>query len=167
MVKKDDQDFWNFVYSLFFILVSSLLILIVYLVRGNLPTSIPIFDFILIILAAFRITRLFVYDKITRFVRDFFTVSEEKYTEEGVTYFEKKEPMQGPKRTAYDLLTCPWCFSVWASVVLVFFYFVTPISWIVICMLAISGVASFIQITANMVGWSAENGKLQASHYKK
>lgn len=167
MIKKDDQDFWNFMYSLFFITISGILFFTVYTVKGSLPTSIPIFDFSIIILATFRLTRLFVYDKIAKFFRDFFTIVEERYTEEGVTYFEKKEPVYGPKRTAYDLLTCPWCFSVWASVVVVFFYLITPISWVIICILAISGVASFIQITANMIGWSAENGKLEALRGKK
>jgi hypothetical protein len=89
-------------------------------VRGSLPTSISLFDLVLIILATFRLTRLFVYDKITRFLRDLFFHANEMYTEEGVTYFSKKERMHGPLRTVYELLTCPWCFSVWAGTVVVF-----------------------------------------------
>ena len=134
-------------------------------VRGVAPTSIPLFDLLLIILAAFRLTRLFVYDKITRFLRDALYHAKEVYTEEGVTYFGTKERTTGPLRTAYDLLTCPWCFSVWASVILVFFYFLSPLAWLPILILAISGVASLVQLIANMIGWAAENGKIQASKH--
>ena len=160
---KDDQDFWNIVYSILFIVFCFILVKILIIVRGSLPTSIPFFDLVLIILATFRLTRLFVYDKITRFVRDLFFQSNEIYTEEGVTYFAKKERMHGPLRTVYELLTCPWCFSVWASTVVVFFYFVTPYAWLPILVLAISGIASLFQIFANMLGWAAENGKIKAS----
>ena len=41
----------------------------------------------------------------------------------------------------------------------VFFYYLSPISWIVILMFAVGGVATFIQLMANAVGWKAENLK--------
>lgn len=163
VTQKDDQDFWNIVYSIFFLLFCLLLVKILLIVRGSLPTSISVFDLILIILATFRLVRLFVYDKITRFLRDLFFQANEAYTEEGVTYFSKKERMQGPLRTMYELLTCPWCFSVWAAMVVTFFYFLSPYAWLPILVLAVSGVASLVQVFANMIGWSAENSKLKAT----
>lgn len=162
-ITTDDQNFWNAVYSLFFLVVCGVLFYVLILVTGEAPRSISIFDATLVVLATFRLTRLFVYDKITRFIRDFFFHAEEEYTEEGVTYFIKKERTSGPFRTAYDLLTCPWCFSVWASVIVLFFYFLTSYAWFPIAVLAISGVASIIQLLSNMIGWNAENGKLQAT----
>ncbi len=36
-------------------------------------------------------------------------------------------------------------------------------TWLLILILAISGVASLLQLIANQIGWSAENGKIQAS----
>jgi hypothetical protein len=163
MQHNDDQNFWNIVYSIFFLVFFLILLKILFIVRGSLPTSIPIFDLVLIILATFRLTRLFVYDKITRFLRDLFFHANEMYTEEGVTYFAKKERMHGPLRTVYELLTCPWCFSVWAATIVVFFYFLTPFAWLPILILAVSGVASFAQLVSNSVGWLAENGKIKAS----
>ena len=160
--KKDDQDFWNIFYSILFALFSWGLFKILIIVRGSLPTSISFFDLSLVVLATFRLTRLFVYDKITRFLRDMFFLSNESYTEQGVTYFPKKERTNGPLRTIYELLTCPWCFSIWAGLMVIFFYFLTPLAWLPILILAISGVASFFQIFANMIGWIAENGKLRA-----
>jgi hypothetical protein len=159
----DDQDIWNSVYSVLFLFFCSVLVKILISVRGSLPTSISFFDTVLIVLATFRLTRLFVYDKITRFIRDFFFLAHESYTEEGVTYFAKKERMHGPLRTAYELLTCPWCFSVWAATVVTFFYFLTPSAWLPIFILAISGVATVIQISSNAIGWAAENGKIKAT----
>jgi hypothetical protein len=159
----DDQDFWNVIYSALFLVFCFVLVKILISVRGSLPTVISLFDVALITLATFRLTRLFVYDKITRFVRDFFFLAPESYTEEGVTYFAKKERMHGPLRTVYELLTCPWCFSVWAATVVVFFYFLSPTAWLPILILAISGVASVMQITANAIGWAAENGKIKAT----
>jgi energy-converting hydrogenase Eha subunit G len=115
------------------------------------------------VLATFRLTRLFVYDKITFFIRDALYHVKEEYTEEGVTYFLKKERVEGPMLTAYELLTCPWCFSMWAATFVAFFYFFTPLAWLPICILAISGVASLVQIITNMIGWAAENGKIKAT----
>jgi hypothetical protein len=161
--KIDDQDLWNILYSVLFLFFCIILIKILISVRGSLPTSIGFFDAGLIVLATFRLTRLFVYDKITRFIRDFFFLAQESYTEEGVTYFAKKERMHGPLRTAYELLTCPWCFSVWAATIIIFFYFLTPLAWLPIFILAVSGVASITQISSNAIGWAAENGKIKAA----
>ena len=97
-------------------------------------------------LAVFRIIRLFVYDRITKWFRDMFVGFE-----------------SGPGKTINDLLGCPWCIGVWASVVVVFFYYLSSISWIVILMLAVASVASFLQILANLIGWKAENLKLDAN----
>ena len=150
-------------YSILFIAFCLLLGKILIQTRGSLPTSISTFDLMLIVLATFRLTRLFVYDKITRFLRDLFFHVNETYTAEGGTYFEKKERMHGPLRTVYELLTCPWCFSVWAAAVIIFFYFLTPLAWLPILVLAVSGLASFSQVVANMIGWAAENGKIKAT----
>lgn len=161
---KDDQNFWNIIYSIFFLAVATGMVWSLYRIRGSLPTSIPLFDLIMIILATFRITRLFVYDKITRFLRDVFQHAEEEYTQEGVTYFRKTERTQGPLRTAYELLICPWCFSIWVALFVSFAYFLrTDIFWLPILVFAVSGAATTIQVLANMIGWKAENEKLKAS----
>lgn len=163
-MQKDDQNFWNIVYSLFFLLVATGMIYSLREANGQLPTSISFFDMALIILATFRLTRLFVYDKITRFLRDMFQNVEESYTEVGVTYFTKTERTNGPLRTAYELLICPWCFSIWAALFVSYAYFLhVELFWLPIFILAISGVATLIQMLANLIGWSAENKKLDAT----
>lgn len=163
-MEKNDQNFWNIIYSLFFVAVASGMIWSLQRVHGTLPTSIPLFDLSLIVLATLRLTRLFVYDKITRFLRDMFQHHEEEYTEQGVTYYSKTERTNGPLRTAYELLICPWCFSMWAGVFVTYAYFLDKsIFWLPILMLAISGVATAMQLLVNMIGWIAEGKKIEAN----
>jgi hypothetical protein len=163
-MQKDDQNFWNIVFSVFFLIVAVLMIRSLYTSNGTLPNSIPLFDLGLIILATFRLTRLFVYDKITHFIRDMFQHVEEIYTQEGITYYAKTARTGGPLRTAYELLICPWCFSIWAGLFVVYAYFLNKdIFWLPILILAISGVATAIQVFVNMIGWIAENKKIEAN----
>lgn len=160
---KNDQNFWNIIYSLFFIAIATAMVWSLYRVHGALPTSIPLFDLSIIALATLRLTRLFVYDKITRFLRDMFQHHEEEYTEQGVTYFKKTERTHGPLRTAYELLICPWCFSMWAGVFVTYAYFLNrDLFWLPILMLAVSSVATAFQLLLNMIGWIAESKKLDA-----
>ncbi len=163
-MQKDDQNFWNILYSIFFVAVAVVMIYSLHVTNGSLPTSIPLFDLCLLVLATFRLTRLFVYDKITHFLRDMFQHVEEIYTQEGVTYYAKSERTYGPLRTAYELLICPWCFSIWAGLFVTYAYFLkTELFWLPILILAISGIATAIQILVNMIGWTAENKKLEAT----
>ena len=70
-----------------------------------------------------------------------------------------EKPKSGPRRTLADLLSCPWCFGIWAAATVVFFYELTPYAYYPILMLAIAGAGTFLQLAANMVGWKAEQLK--------
>ncbi len=133
-----EQYFWNAVFMLLFIAL-----LIFFGVRigekVGFPHSIPLFDFLLISLGVFRLIRLFAYDKITQFIRDFFGSWK-----------------TGPFKTISELMGCPWCLGIWAALGLVFLYYITPFGWYLILVLGISGSASFFQVLSNMVGWRAE-----------
>lgn len=156
---KDDQNFWNF-----WLLVLSAVLLVIEIwilaEMGNLPVAIGIFDALLITLATFRLTRLFVYDSIMYFVRDWFLIREVIYTSDEVIVKRKKYP-SGFKRAMSDLFSCPWCFGLQAAMLVVFLYYLSPVFWILIFMFAVGGVATFIQLVANAVGWRAENLKRQ------
>ena len=144
-VLKDDQNFWNALYSIGFTILALILVGITYSVNGELPRSIDFFDAVLLSLATFRLVRLFVYDKVTAWIRAMFN-----------------DAQVGPRKTLSDLLGCPWCFGVWAALGLVFVYFVFPVAWYFILVLAIAGVGSFLQLLASLIGWKAELGKLEA-----
>jgi len=132
--KPNDQYFWNFAYSALFVLLVAFSLL--YLKSlGQLPNKITAFNFVLLSLATFRLVRLFVYDSVTNFIRDHFA----KYT-------------RGPGKTVANLLDCPWCTGVWMALAVAFFYFLTPLAWYPLFILAIAGTATFIQITILKIG---------------
>lgn len=158
---KDDQNVWNFIFSVLFALLLAFSVWDIYRLYGGLPFTIPLFDFFLIALAIFRIVRLFTYDKITRFLREFFMRSRTVERDGGV-FIERTPYRTGPFRTIHDLLECPWCTGVWASLVVVYAYFAFSFAWYVILMLAVAGVGSFFQVFSNMLGWRAENLKIDA-----
>ncbi len=108
------QNFWNFIFSLFFLAVLCAAANYMKEVRGGYLVSVPPFDALLMALATFRITRLVVYDKITRWFRDLFL---------GSNSFAS---------TIRDLLGCPWCIGIWASLIVVFCYFIFSWAWFVI-----------------------------------
>ncbi len=151
---RDDQNFWNF-----WLLVFSAVLLVaeiwILAVLDKIPTSIGVFDCILIALASFRLTRLFVYDAIMHFLRDLFLTREVLYVEGQVRVMREKHP-DGLRRAISDLFSCPWCTGLQVAMLVVFFYYLSPLSWIVILMFAVGGVATLVQLAANAIGWRAE-----------
>ena len=116
-------------------------------------------DYVLITLATWRLIRLFVYDAITKWLREqFYDVKKTGRTQELV------KPISGPRRTLADLLSCPWCFGTWAAAMVIFFYLLTPYALFPVILLAISAAASLLQIFANMIGHRAEQLKNQNEH---
>jgi len=152
--KTTNQNIWNFVFTAVFSGIVTLLVYILAKTKG-LPHSIDVFDFLIIVFAAFRIIRLFVYDKVIKWFRDLFL----NVAFDGKTL---EKPSRGPRRTMYEILDCPWCLGVWAGTVAVLSYFLFPWSWVILLILAVSGLASFIQIIANALGWTAERAKQEA-----
>jgi len=137
-----EQNFWNFVFSVFFIVVLVAAAWYMKEIRGGYLISVPPFDAIMMAFATFRITRLLVYDKIARWFRDLFP-----------------QNGWGPLATINDLLQCPWCIGIWAALIVVFCYFVFDWAWFVIFFLALAGAGSLLQVIANGIGWRAENLK--------
>lgn len=158
---KEDLNFWNIIFSIFFICVFVGSLYVMQAMRGGFLVSVPPFDALLMALATFRLTRLVVYDKITRWFRELFADTRE-FVEDGVTFVEIKPFGSGFRHTIYDLVQCPWCIGIWSALVVMFCYFLYPWAWSVIFFLALAGVGSFFQLIANAVGWKAENLKLRA-----
>lgn len=136
---------WSIVFSFFFAALACWFLLILYQVNGDVPRWVPIFDLVLIVLAVFRLTRLFVYDVVTDFIRHWFSGA----------------PRDSFLGTMFTLMNCPWCLGLWFALFVVFFYYLTPYAWFFILFLAIAGLATFVQILANLIGWQAEYRKLK------
>ncbi len=149
-----DQYIWNFVFLVFFGVLILMATIILDTETARPFNTLTLVDFTLISLASFRVIRLVVYDKIFAFFREqFWDVKELK---SGVVLVK---PEGGPRRTIADLLSCPWCFGVWAGAMVSFFYLLTSYAFYPVLLLALSGVATFIQLLANMIGWKAEQLK--------
>lgn len=137
--------FWHTFLSLFFIAVA--LAAFAHLAAlERLSAWVPLGDFCLMTLATFRLVRLFTYDSITAFIRDWFVGADP------VTF----------RGSLGTLINCPWCTGLWFSLVIVFFYFLTPVAWYGILILALAAAASFLQLLSNMIGWSAEVKKRES-----
>lgn len=149
-----DQYFWNVVFLIFFLCLIFMAGVILESEAYKQYVDLTLMDFVLISLASFRIIRMVVYDKIFAFFREqFYDATEYK----GQIVLVK--PEGGPRRTLADLLSCPWCFGVWATAMVSFFYLLTPYAFFPILFIALSAVASMLQITANLIGWKAEQLK--------
>ena len=129
-----DKYFWNgFTFFFFFPLFIGLAY-VLYVYRGW-PTEIEVFPFFLISLAVFRMTRLFVYDKVTEFIRE---------------YFAKRS--DGFSKNMTELFGCPWCVSMWFSLFIVFIYFIHPIFYLLILITAVAGMAALMQLVILLLG---------------
>lgn len=157
----EDQNFWNFLFSVFFLLVLAFAVYTIYLRHGDFPREVPVFDVVLMVFAAFRITRLLVYDKITRWFRELFAVTR-RYEEGGRAFVEVRPHASGLRHTVYDLLGCPWCIGFWGALAVSWSYFMFPFAWYVIFFLALAGAGSLLQVAANAIGWQAEKLKVEA-----
>ncbi|MFZ2253415.1 MAG: DUF1360 domain-containing protein [Minisyncoccia bacterium] len=150
-----DQYFWNVVFLIFFCVLIFMATVILQSEAYKVYSELTVIDFMLITLASFRIIRAVIYDKIFAFFREqFYDATEHK----GKMVLTK--PLSGPRRTLADLLSCPWCFGVWASAMVSFFYLLTPYAFFPVMFLALAAVASFFQILSNLIGWKAEQAKL-------
>jgi hypothetical protein len=142
--------FWNTTLSLFFafLVIVSIVILSA---DGRIFYSIPERDLLLIALAIFRLVRLFSYDNITRFIREWFVGAEPNSF----------------RHTLGELINCPWCTGLWFSWMVVTLYFSTVYSWPIILILSLAALGSLFQVLSNWIGWSAEYKKLQVKELQK
>jgi hypothetical protein len=149
-----DQYFWNVIFLIFFCILVFLGTVILETEGVQDSATITFFDIALITLASLRVIRMVVYDKIFAFFREqFYDAIEQK---DGYVLVK---PDTGPRRTIADLLSCVWCFGIWASAMVSFFYMLTPYAFFPVLFLAISAVATFLQLLANLIGWNAEQIK--------
>jgi hypothetical protein len=154
MIRITDQYFWNFVFLIFFLSLVVMGTIILDTEARISLVQLTLTDYVLITLASWRLTRLVIYDAILKFFREqFFDLDKTGKVA------ELTKPKFGPRRTIADLMTCPWCFGVWATALVTFFYLITPFAIYPVVFLALSAVATFLQLLSNLVGHKAEQLK--------
>ncbi len=98
---------------------------------------------IVLIFAIFRLTKLVTADHITQFFRDaFFDVEIQKIDKQELV--KRRFPIGGFKKKIAKLLDCPWCTSVWVSLVSVFVWFKYPETQFFFLVMALSGLGTIL-----------------------
>ena len=139
MIRVTNQYIWNLVFLIFFCVLLVVMMIILDNRVGLKPADLNFLDITLMVLATWRLVRLFLFDTITKWFREQFWNC--KKTQSGESL---EKPARGARRTIADLLSCPWCFGTWAAAFVVFFYLLTPIAFYPVLLLAVSAVATLL-----------------------
>lgn len=112
------------------------------------------FLLVIFIFASFRLTRLLVYDKITRFIRSPFIDEKEVTEPDGSVEMYTKSKGTGLQKWIGDLLSCYWCTGIWTTAGLLWFYYKMPaLTEPLLLLLAIAGLAAIVEtIVTRMLG---------------
>ncbi|MFX3622839.1 MAG: DUF1360 domain-containing protein [Ectobacillus sp.] len=111
------------------------------------------FMLLLFAFASFRLTRLLVYDKITRFVRAPFIDEIEVQEEDGSVATYTKVKGSGLRYWIGELLSCHWCTGVWAAALLLGCYYWFPrLTEPFVFLFAIAGMAAMIETLVSSWG---------------
>lgn len=119
---------------------------------GRLPRDISAFDFVLLGLAAARLSDIISTDEIMQWLREPF-VRLEPTEIAGREVQTRVGRGRGLRRVIGDLLACPWCVGVWVAAGLTYAYFLEPlVAWLFILIMAVAEIGSFVQtLTTIMV----------------
>ena len=92
-------------------------------------------DAVVIVLASFRMTRIVVFEKIFKYLRDVVREKEDYYV----------------IGTIRSIITCPWCMGVWTTLIIIVLYYLVPFGDILTYVLALAGIASLIILFSNLL----------------
>ncbi|GMB08946.1 uncharacterized protein DUF1360 [Thermolongibacillus altinsuensis] len=110
---------------------------------------VDVFEFFLLFLASFRLTRLMVYDTITAFLRKPFHEIVEETLPDGTTETFLKVKGTGVRYWIGELLSCYWCTGIWSAIFLYIGYIVWPFLFQpLVVILAIAGCAALMEVIA-------------------
>ena len=133
------QRTWNFVATVFyavFVAITGYALK----KKGVRIEEIRLIDILLLSLATYRLTRILVFDKIFKLVRDFIKSRSRLYVFQVIK----------------EIITCPWCAGVWVALFVVIVYYLVPYGNLFIYLMVISGIASFFVVSVNYIGLSTE-----------
>lgn len=130
---------WNFWSAFVFF---GLVILVAYLLKekGIDIEDITLKEAVVIILASYRMTRIIVFEKIFKYLRDVFKKRDNLYV----------------IGTLSNIITCPWCAGVWVTLIIIVFYYLVPFGILLAYVLAMAGLASLVILYSNMLQMRAD-----------
>lgn len=104
---------------------------------------------VLVILASYRMTRILVFEKIFKYLRDLLKRRENLYV----------------IGTLHSIVTCPWCAGVWVTLIIIVFYFLVPYGTLLVYVLALAGLASMVILSSNLLHMYTE--RRQRIHHRE
>lgn len=139
MMNERKHQAWNFWSAFVFF---GALLLVGYLLRkkGVDITQMTFKEALVIVLATYRMTRIVVFEKIFKYLRDVLRRREDLY-------------LIG---TLGSIITCPWCAGVWVTLVIIVFYYLVPYGVLLVYVLALAGVASMVILLSNLLHMHTE-----------
>ena len=125
---------WNFWSAFVFF---GLVFLVGYLLEldGDDIRNITFKESVVIILASYRMTRILVFEKIFKYLRDVLNRRKGLYV----------------VGTLSSIITCPWCMGVWVTLFIIVFYFLVPYGALLVYVLALAGLASLVILFSNLM----------------
>jgi len=131
---------WNFWSAFFFF---GMILLVGYLLeqKGVDIREMTFKEALVIILASYRMTRILVFEKIFKYLRDVLKKRENLYV----------------IGTLSSIITCPWCAGVWVTLTIVVFYFLVPYGVVLVYVLALAGLASMVILLSNLLHMYTEH----------
>lgn len=147
----NSQNFWDIVFIFSYAIILAVYMQFYGIATMNVLLNISPFHFIILTIATFRMTRLFVSDHITQWMRDMFMIvyfSTDPIT--GMQNTIRTKRVKGLSRVIGDLFGCQWCMGIWTASLIVVLYVMTmtyslTIGWVIIILFALAGGASFTQ----------------------
>ena len=101
---------------------------------------------LVLILSVFRITHLFIYDRITLFLRNPFVEEVYLENESGEGYYDVIYKGNRFSQAIGYLLSCPWCLGIWVSICVVIAYWLWPTVMLpILIVFAIAGGAALLE----------------------
>jgi hypothetical protein len=122
----------NFV-SIFVFLIFFIASVFLFELRDLSIVDISIFDTILLILATYRISRMIVYEKVFSYFR----------------YLVRIRSGNSIINSINNLITCPWCTSVWMGLLLFDLFYMVPYGRYFVYIMVISSIASPLILLCN------------------
>ena len=131
---------WNFWSAFVFF---GLVLLVGYLLRqkGVDIRELTFKEAVIVILASYRMTRIVVFEKIFKYLRNVLKKREDFYV----------------IGTLSSIITCPWCAGVWVTLIIVVFYFLIPFGVLLVYVLALAGVTSMVILLSNLLHMYTEH----------
>lgn len=103
-------------------------------------------ELLLFVLASFRLTRLFVDDTITEWLRAPFLSYKEHENEDGIVELHLEIKGSGLRAFIGEILSCHWCMGIWSTGLLLAAWEWVPYTEWLLLLLAISGASAIIRV---------------------